>query len=86
MWLLFVCFFYLTTITVLGFCLCFCFLLIYFYFYLPSVSLPGDDVLCWLLSCPFSSVCFLCSWFDLVWFRLSCDHGWIRSGSVNNVR
>ena len=23
--------------------------------------------------------------FDLVWFRLSCDHGWIRSGSVNNV-
>ena len=21
--------------------------------------------------------------FDLVWFRLSCDHGWIRSGLVN---
>ena len=21
--------------------------------------------------------------FDLVWFSLSCDHGWIRSGSVN---
>ena len=21
--------------------------------------------------------------FDLVWFRLSCDHGWIRSGSLN---
>ena len=21
--------------------------------------------------------------FDLVWFRLSCDHGWICSGSVN---
>ena len=21
--------------------------------------------------------------FDLAWFRLSCDHGWIRSGSVN---
>ena len=21
--------------------------------------------------------------FDLVWFRLSCDHGWIRSGSVS---
>ena len=21
--------------------------------------------------------------FDLVWFRLSCDHGWIRIGSVN---
>ena len=24
--------------------------------------------------------------FDFVRFRLSCDHGWIRSGSVNNVR
>ena len=23
--------------------------------------------------------------FDLVWFRLSCDYGWIRSGSVNNT-
>ena len=21
--------------------------------------------------------------FDFVWFRLSCDHGWIRSGSVD---
>ena len=21
--------------------------------------------------------------FGLVWFRLSCDHGWVRSGSVN---
>ena len=21
--------------------------------------------------------------FHLVWFRLSCEHGWIRSGSVN---
>ena len=32
--------------------------------------------------------CLLClltsdSRFDLVWFRLSCDHGWIRSGSIN---
>ena len=25
------------------------------------------------------------SQFDLVWFRLSCDHGWIRSGSVNLI-
>ena len=24
-----------------------------------------------------------CSRFDLIWFRLSCDDGWIRSGSVN---
>ena len=36
-------------------------------------------------SCPSFSVCFPCSSPipDLVWFRLSCDHGWIRSGSVN---
>ena len=38
-------------------------------------------------SCP-SFFCLLSmlisdSRFDLVWFRLSCDHGWIRSGSVN---
>ena len=25
----------------------------------------------------------MCSRLDLVWFRLSCDHGWIRSGSGN---
>ena len=24
--------------------------------------------------------------FDLVRFRLSCDHGWVRSGLANNVR
>ena len=36
------------------------------------VSLPGDDVLCWLSSCPFSSVCL--SFFlservpGLIWF------------------
>ena len=35
-----------------------------------------------------SPVCFPCYLrtffrFDLVSFRLSCDHGWIRSGSVN---
>ena len=38
-------------------------------------------------SCP-SFFCLLSmlisdSRFDLVWFRLSCDHGWICSGSVN---
>ena len=38
-------------------------------------------------SCPSFSVCFPCSspipGLILFWFRLSCDHGWIRSGSVN---
>ena len=60
---------------------CFCFLTVflflgvYFYFIVCffSVSLPGDDALCWLLSCPFSSVCFPCFFFServpgLIWF------------------
>ena len=53
------------------FCLCFLFY--------------RDDVLCWLLPCPSFSVSMLISdsRFDLIWFRLSCDHGWVRSGSVN---
>ena len=38
---------------------------------------------CFLLSV-FPAFFFgMCSRFDLVSFRLSCDHGWIRSGSVN---
>ena len=36
----------------------FLFLVYLFLFCASSVSLPGVDVLCWLLSCPFSSVCF----------------------------
>ena len=36
------------------------------------------SVLFWLLSLLISDFRF-----GLVWFRLSCDHGWIRSGSVN---
>ena len=38
-----------------------------------SLFLPGNDVLCWLLPCPLSSICFLCFspnvfpvWFGLV--------------------
>ena len=47
-----------------------------------------DDVLYWLLSCrsllsAFPAYLRTFSRFDLVWFRPSCDHGWIRSGSVN---
>ena len=40
----------------------------------------------WSVSfCLLSLLFFLrpCPRFDLVWFRLFCDHGWIRSGSVN---
>ena len=62
-----------SSLFLLSVCFCLCFL-----FY-------RDDVLCWLLPCPSFSVSVLISdsRFDLVWFRLSCDHGWIRSGSVN---
>ena len=45
-----------------------------------------DDVLCWLLLArPFLYAFHAHLRFpvDLVWFRLSCDHGWIRNGSVN---
>ena len=45
-----------------------------------------DDVLCWLLLArPFLYAFHAHLRFpvDLVWFRLPCDHGWIRSGSVN---
>ena len=45
-----------------------------------------DDVLCWLLLArPFLYAFHAHLRFpvDLVWFRLSCDHGWIRSGLVN---
>ena len=45
-----------------------------------------DDVLCWLLLArPFLYAFHAHLRFpvDLVWYRLSCDHGWIRSGSVN---
>ena len=48
------------------FCLCFLFLFLLFVY--------RDDVLCWLLSCPFSAVCFPCLspisgliWFDSVY-------------------
>ena len=63
-----------SSLFLLSVCFCLCFL-----FY-------RDDVLCWLLPCPSFSVSMLISdysRFDLVWFHLSCDHGWNRSGSVN---
>ena len=43
-----------------------------FVFCVSSVSLSGDDVLCWLLFCRFPSVCFPCSFSErvlgLTWF------------------
>ena len=63
-----------SSLFLLSVCFCLCSL-----FYL-------DDVLCWLLLArPFLYAFHAHLRFpvDLVWFRLSCDHGWIRSGSVN---
>ena len=82
---------YMYLVVAFYFFCCFALVCCYFnLFYIFSVSVPGDDVLRWLLSCPFSSVCFpffyflrTCSPINLVWFRLSCDHGWICSRSVN---
>ena len=59
----------------LSVCFCLCFL-----FYRDDVLLLATflSVLFCLLSLLISDFRF-----DLVLFRLSCDHGWIRSGSVN---
>ena len=63
----------------------FMFLLIHLYcMTLLFPFLHGDDVLYWLISFPLYSVCFPCFSpnlfrFDLVWFRLSCGHDWIRN-------
>ena len=62
----FVCFFVFL-------CLCFFVFFVGVFCLLSSVILPGDDVFCWLVSCPFASVCFLCFFFfgrvsGLIWF------------------
>ena len=38
----------------------FCLFLLFVILIVFSVLVDRDDVLCWLLSCPFSSVCFPC--------------------------
>ena len=69
LWLCRVCFFCF-------FCFCLC-------FFLATMSFAGYFHVRFLRSA--FPVFFLrsSSQFDLVWFRLSCDHGWIYSGSVN---
>ena len=61
----------------LFYCLC---VFVYVLYFIATMSFAGYflSVLFCLLSMLISD-----SRFDLVWFRLSCDHGWIRSGSVN---
>ena len=59
------------------YCLC---VFVYLLYFIATVSFAGYflPVLFCMLSMLISD-----SRSDLVWFRLSCDHGWIRSGSVN---
>ena len=59
------------------YCLC---VFVYVLYFIATMSFAG-----YFLSVLFCTLSMLISdsRFDLVWFRLSCDHGWIRSGSVN---
>ena len=59
------------------YCLC---VFLYVFYFIATMSFAG-----YFLSVFFCLLSMLISdsRFDLVWFRLSCDHGWIRSGSVN---
>ena len=72
--------FFMRLALVCFYCLC---VFVYVLYFIATMSFAGYflSVLFCLLSMLISD-----SRFDLVWFRLSCDHGWIRSGSVNNVR
>ena len=51
-------------------------------FLFAAVSFAGYFLVRSLLSA-FPAYLRTYSRFDLFWFRLSCDHDWIRSGSVN---
>ena len=56
---------------------CFCFM---FFYFIATTFFAGYFLVRSLLS---AFHAYLLSRFDLVWFRLSCDHGWIRTGPVN---
>ena len=59
------------------YCLCVFVYVLYFIATMPFAGYFLPVLFCML------SMLISDSRFDLVWFRLSCDHGWIRSGSVN---
>ena len=61
---------------------CFLFLFYILIFYILSRRCPLLATFLFVLFC-LLSLLISDSRFDLVWFRPSCDHGWIRSGSVN---
>ena len=74
---------FMRLLLVFFYCLCVFVCVFYFYFYFcvsrrcPLLATFLSVLLCLL------SMLIPDFRFDLVWFRLSCDHGWIRSGSVN---
>ena len=69
--------FFMRLALVCFYCLC---VFVYALYFIATMSFAGYflPVLFCMLSMLISD-----SRSDLVWFRLSCDHGWIRSGSVN---
>ena len=69
--------FFMRLALVCFYCLC---VFVHVLYFIATMSFAGYflPVLFCMLSMLISD-----SRFDLVWFRLSCDHGWIRSGSVN---
>ena len=71
--------------------LCGCFLFVSFvcalvcvfrFLLIATMSFAGYFLVRSLLSA-FTPFLRACSRFGLVWLRLSCDHGWIRSDSIN---
>ena len=61
---------------------CFYYLCFLFFLSIATMSFVGYFLVRSLPSAfPAYLRTFIC--FDLIWFRLSCVHGWIRSGSVN---
>ena len=60
------------------------FVCFYFFLSIATMSFAGSFLVRSLLSA-FPAYLRTFFWFDLVRFRLSCVHGWIRSGSVNGA-
>ena len=60
------------------------FVFVYVFYFIATMSFAGYFLVRSLMSA-FHAYLRFPVWF-VVWFRLSCDHGWICSGSVVNVR
>ena len=67
----------------LFYCLCAFVCVFYFFLSIATMSFAGYFLLVRSFLSAFLPFLRTYFRFDLVWFRLSCNHGWIRSGSVN---